>query len=218
MSHGTREGRKREGHVDDHQGQGLHRGRVRASARARRPTSPSPQLHAEVAQAARSRTPGSTKDDVDGYFCAGDAPGLGRLSMADYMGLKRAPRGLHRDRRLFLHRSTSGTPPRRSPQGKCKVALITLAGRPAHGGHGHRHRASRDAGRRPCPRRPFENPYGGSTTATSTACAPCATCTSTAPPASSSPGSRSPPRTTPSATRTPCCATSSPSRTWSIRG
>jgi acetyl-CoA C-acetyltransferase len=25
---------------------------------------------------------------LDGYFCAGDAPGLGGLSMADYMGLK----------------------------------------------------------------------------------------------------------------------------------
>jgi acetyl-CoA C-acetyltransferase len=32
------------------------------------------QLHAE--------------EDVDGYFCAGDALGLGPLSMVDYMGLK----------------------------------------------------------------------------------------------------------------------------------
>ncbi len=38
---------------------------------------------------ARSPTPGSRKDDIDGYFCAaGDAPGLGQLSMADYLGLK----------------------------------------------------------------------------------------------------------------------------------
>ena len=31
---------------------------------------------------------GLTKDDVDGYFSAGDAPGLGPLSLVDYMGLK----------------------------------------------------------------------------------------------------------------------------------
>src|SRR5438874_326909 len=45
------------------------------------------QLHAEVAKGALQDA-GLTKDDVDGYFCAGDAPGLGPLSMADYMGLK----------------------------------------------------------------------------------------------------------------------------------
>src|SRR5207249_6953218 len=45
------------------------------------------QLHAEVARGALEDA-GLSKDDVDGYFCAGDAPGLGGLSMADYMGLK----------------------------------------------------------------------------------------------------------------------------------
>ena len=45
------------------------------------------QLHAECAKGALADA-GLTKDDVDGYFCAGDAPGLGALSMADYMGLK----------------------------------------------------------------------------------------------------------------------------------
>src|ERR1051325_3458192 len=43
-------------------------------------------LHAEVAKGALADA-GLSKDDVDGYFCAGDAPGLGPLSMADYMGL-----------------------------------------------------------------------------------------------------------------------------------
>jgi acetyl-CoA C-acetyltransferase len=42
------------------------------------------QFHAEVAKGALDDA-GLTKDDVDGYFCAGDAPGLGGLSMADYM-------------------------------------------------------------------------------------------------------------------------------------
>ena len=45
------------------------------------------QLHAESARGALQDA-GLSRDDVDGYFCAGDAPGLGGLSMADYMGLK----------------------------------------------------------------------------------------------------------------------------------
>jgi acetyl-CoA C-acetyltransferase len=31
---------------------------------------------------------GLTLRDVDGYFCASDAPGIGGLNMADYMGLR----------------------------------------------------------------------------------------------------------------------------------
>ncbi|MDP6108205.1 MAG: thiolase domain-containing protein, partial [Candidatus Brocadiia bacterium] len=45
------------------------------------------QLHAEVAAGALADA-GLTKDDVDAYFCSGDAPGLGGLSMAEYMGLE----------------------------------------------------------------------------------------------------------------------------------
>lgn len=45
------------------------------------------QLHAESARGALEDA-GLTKNDVDGYFCAGDAPGLGGISMADYMGLR----------------------------------------------------------------------------------------------------------------------------------
>src|SRR5262249_25170905 len=45
------------------------------------------QLHAEAATGALGDA-GLARADVDGYFCAGDAPGLGGLSMADYMGLK----------------------------------------------------------------------------------------------------------------------------------
>ena len=45
-------------------------------------------LHAECAKGALADA-GLTKDDVDGYFCAGDAPGgLGPLSMVEYMNLK----------------------------------------------------------------------------------------------------------------------------------
>src|ERR1700682_1749765 len=43
------------------------------------------QLHAEVAKGALEDA-GLTKADIDGYFCAGDAPG-GVMAMADYLGL-----------------------------------------------------------------------------------------------------------------------------------
>ena len=43
------------------------------------------QLHAEVAKGAIEDA-GLTKADIDGYFCAGDAPG-GVMNMADYLGL-----------------------------------------------------------------------------------------------------------------------------------
>lgn len=86
------------------------------------------QLHAEVAKGALDDA-GLTKDDVDGYFCAGDAPGLGGLSMIDYMGLKLR----HIDNTdtggssYLVH---VGHAAQAIAEGKCKVALITLAGRP----------------------------------------------------------------------------------------
>ena len=45
------------------------------------------QLHAEVALGAL-KDAGLTRQDVDGYFCSGDAPGPGPASMAEYMNLK----------------------------------------------------------------------------------------------------------------------------------
>ncbi len=86
------------------------------------------QLHAECARGALADA-GLTKDDVDGYFCAGDAPGMGPLSMADYMNL----RVRHVDATdiggssylmLVSHAAQA------IKAGKCNVALITLAGRP----------------------------------------------------------------------------------------
>ena len=86
------------------------------------------QLHAEAALGAL-KDAGLTKDDVDGYFCAGDAPGLGPLSLVDYMGLKLK----HIDATetggssYVLH---VGHAAEAIAMGKCSVALITLAGRP----------------------------------------------------------------------------------------
>src|SRR3569623_968865 len=86
------------------------------------------QIHAQVDKGALEDAV-LTKDDVDGYFCAGDAPGLGPMSMVEYMGLK--PR--HVDSTAtggssyVLH---VGPAAEAIAAGKCKVALITLAGRP----------------------------------------------------------------------------------------
>src|SRR3954463_15967153 len=86
------------------------------------------QLHAEVAKGALDDA-GLTKADVDAYFCAGDAPGRGVLSMVDYLGLKVS----HIDgtdcggSSYIVH---VGHAAEAIAAGKCKVALITLAGRP----------------------------------------------------------------------------------------
>ncbi|ODM72141.1 thiolase domain-containing protein [Bradyrhizobium elkanii] len=89
------------------------------------------RLHAECAAGALADA-GLTKDDVDAYFCAGDAPGLGPLTMIDFLNLKvrhcdstdiggSAP---------LLHIAHAA---QAIAGGKCNVALITLAGRPHSG-------------------------------------------------------------------------------------
>ena len=91
------------------------------------------QLHAECALGAL-RDAGLTKEDVDGYFCAGDAPGLGPLAMADYMNLTLR----HLDSTdvggcsYIAHVAHAAEA---IAMGKCRVALITLAGRPRSEGH-----------------------------------------------------------------------------------
>jgi acetyl-CoA C-acetyltransferase len=115
-----------------------------------------PQLHAESALGALEDA-GLTKADVDGYFCAGDAPGLGGLSMADYMGLKL---------RYIDTTETGGSSyvihvghaAQAIAAGKCDVALITLAGRPRAEGMATG-TAPRNYGAGP-PDVPFESPYG----------------------------------------------------------
>ncbi len=117
------------------------------------------QLHAEVAKGALDDA-GLSRKDVDGYFCAGDAPGLGPLSMADYLGLKLR----HMDSTdaggtsYLIHVAHAA---QAIALGKCNVALVTLAGRPRSEGH---------SGTQPrvfasnLPDGPFEAPYGIVTT------------------------------------------------------
>ena len=115
------------------------------------------QLHAEVALGAL-RDAGLTRKDVDGYFCAGDAPGMGPLSMADYLGLDRLR---HVDSTdvggcsYLLHVAHAAEA---IALGKCNIALITLAGRPRSEGQ-----ATGTAPRAGNPAQPdvqFEYPYG----------------------------------------------------------
>jgi acetyl-CoA C-acetyltransferase len=85
-------------------------------------------LHAECAKGALDDA-GLTKDDVDGYFCAGDAPGMGPLSMVDYMNLNVR----HVDATDIGGSSylmLVGHAAEAIAAGRCNVALITLAGRP----------------------------------------------------------------------------------------
>ena len=166
------------------------------------------QLHAESAKGALDDA-GLTRADVDGYFCAGDAPGLGPLSMADYLGLKLR----HMDSTdsggssYIIH---VGHAAEAIAADKCNVALITLAGRPRSEGQATG-TASRTAGGN-APDVQFENPYGPATANMYAMCA-MRHCTSTGRRASSSRGSRSRPHTTPSTIRTRCCAMSSRSKT-----
>ena len=93
------------------------------------------QLHAEVALGAL-RDAGLTLDDVDGYFCGADAPGLGGLTMAEYIGLNRLR---HVDSTesggsaYLLHVSHAA---QAIAAGHCDVALVTMADRPLAAGAG----------------------------------------------------------------------------------
>ena len=113
------------------------------------------QLHAECARGALIDA-GLGKDDIDGYFCAGDAPGLGPLSMVDYMGLKvRHVDSTDTGGSSYLVHVAHAA--QAIALGKCNVALVTLAGRPrSEGSSGTQPRnygaAAPDVG--------FELPYG----------------------------------------------------------
>jgi acetyl-CoA C-acetyltransferase len=134
------------------------------------PDKSTPQLHAECAKGALEDA-GLTKDDIDGYFCAGDAPGFGAMSMVDYMGLKNVR---HMDSTetggssYLLH---VGHAAQAIAEGKCSVALVTLAGRPRQnkffgGGAGKPGQLTDGP-----PEAGYENIYGGTTHNTYGMCA-----------------------------------------------
>jgi acetyl-CoA C-acetyltransferase len=139
------------------------------------------QVHAECAKGALEDA-GLSFDDVDAYFCAGDAPGFGAMSMADYMGLKLK----HMDSTetggssYIVH---AGHAAEAIAAGKCKVALITLAGRPLGSRNGLGDAATRGerfrmapqggqgGGINEVPEAGFENIWGGTTHNTYGMCA-----------------------------------------------
>jgi len=115
------------------------------------------QLHAEVAAGALADA-GLTAADVDGYFCAGDAPGMGPLSMADYLGLDRLRHLDSTDIGGSSYLAHVAHAAAAIALGRCDVALVTLAGRPRSEGQ-----ATGTAARAQNPTVPddaFELPFG----------------------------------------------------------
>ena len=82
------------------------------------------QLHADVAIGALEDA-GLTTRDVDGYFCACEAPGMGTLNVPNYLGLK--PRYVESTETggssylVLVHHAAMAV-----ATGRCNVALITM--------------------------------------------------------------------------------------------
>jgi acetyl-CoA C-acetyltransferase len=118
------------------------------------------RMHAEVAFGAL-RDAGLSTSDVDGYFCAGDAPGFGGISMAEYIGLSNLRHIDSTETGGSSYVVHVGHAAEAIAAGKCSVALITLAGAPRAaglrvlGGGGGRGRGWGDT-----PEVSFEGPYG----------------------------------------------------------
>ena len=114
---------------------------------------PIAQIHAEVARGVLDDA-GLEARDIDAYFCAGDAPGLGGLSMVDYLGLnvRHVDTTETGGSSYLVHVNHAA---QAIAAGKCRVALITLAGKPRTGGA--------QPGRAPMaiqpPDAPFEAPF-----------------------------------------------------------
>jgi len=87
------------------------------------------QLHADVARGAIEDA-GLSKDDIDAYFCAGDAPGTNVWSMANYLNLNRLKHIDSTDMGGCSYLIHVAHAAEAIAAGKCNVALITLAGRP----------------------------------------------------------------------------------------
>ncbi|MCC6532459.1 MAG: thiolase domain-containing protein [Burkholderiales bacterium] len=126
------------------------------------------QLHAECARGALADA-GLAMQDVDGYFCAGDAPGSGGFSVANHLGLKLR----HIDctetggSSYIVHVNHAA---QAIAAGKCNVALITLSGRPRSEGAAGTSFSNQGASGMVVysrgmgvPDEPFELPYGSAT-------------------------------------------------------
>jgi acetyl-CoA C-acetyltransferase len=131
------------------------------------------RLHADCALGALADA-GLDKSEVDAVFCAGDVPGLGAATLVEYLGL--APKHIDSTEcggsAPILHVAHAAAA---IAAGRCRVALITLAGRPraAMAEAKARAEAAGKAGTRAplalrppdpdCPELAFELPYGPAT-------------------------------------------------------
>ncbi|MBP6900302.1 MAG: thiolase domain-containing protein [Burkholderiaceae bacterium] len=132
------------------------------------------RLHADCALGALADA-GLHKSEVDAVFCAGDLPGLGAATLVEYLGLN--PRHIDSTEcggsAPILHVAHAAAA---IAAGRCRVALITLAGRPRAAMAEAKARAEAagktGSGRAPlalrppdpdCPELAFELPYGPAT-------------------------------------------------------
>ncbi|HUP96026.1 MAG TPA: thiolase domain-containing protein [Burkholderiales bacterium] len=113
------------------------------------------QLHAEVAKGALEDA-GLTKNDIDAYFCAGDAPGSNVWSMANYMNLTKLKHVDSTDMGGTSYLVHVAHAAEAIAAGKCNIALITLAGRPNSEGSSGTQVRSRGVN---LPEAPFEMPH-----------------------------------------------------------
>ncbi|MEM7271838.1 MAG: thiolase domain-containing protein [Actinomycetota bacterium] len=115
------------------------------------------EIHARVCVGALADA-GLGMDDVDAYFGAGDSPGFGPLSMIDYLGL--APTYMDSTEiggsSYVAHVNHAAAA---IAAGKCRVALISLAGKPRTGGT---QPGARSSG---APEADFENLWGNTVVA-----------------------------------------------------
>ena len=113
------------------------------------------QIHAEAAKGALEDA-GLTKNDIDAYFCAGDAPGANVWSMANYMNLNQLRHVDSTDMGGTSYLIHVAHAVEAIAAGKCNVALITLAGRPNSEGSSGTQVRSRGAN---LPDAPYEMPH-----------------------------------------------------------
>ncbi len=114
------------------------------------------QVHAEVAVGALADA-GLELSDVDAYFCAGDAPGFGPISMADYLGLTNLTYADSTETGGSSYVAHVGHAAAAIAEGKCRVALITLAGLPRS------QPVPRPSASSLAPEAGFEQPFGPTT-------------------------------------------------------
>lgn len=131
------------------------------------------RLHADCALGALADA-GLDKSEVDAVFCAGDVPGLGAATLVEYLGLQ--PQHIDSTEcggsAPILHVAHAAAA---IATGRCRVALITLAGRPRAAmaeAKARAEAAGKSGGRAPlalrppdpdCPELAFELPYGPAT-------------------------------------------------------